>query len=156
MTQQPDLILNDKWKKQTNKTNTQTKTKQNKTEKKKYVIKWSLQNKIKRKRTIYEHIKIVTHNLLLHMENAIEKTNHPSDPWITARTCVYQYNDVTISNCVTGYSILWAAAERSKILDLEGFSNGKWRTWATNADCKLGDWQGNIVLKRSNPNPNPN
>ena len=28
-------------------------------------------NKIKRKRIIYEHIKIVTHNLLLHMENAI-------------------------------------------------------------------------------------
>lgn len=62
------------------------------------------------------------------MENAILKTNHPSDPWITARTCVYQYNDVTILNRVTGYSILWAPAERSKVLDLEGFFYGKWRT----------------------------
>lgn len=62
------------------------------------------------------------------MENAILKTNHPSDPWITARTCVYQYNDVTILNRVTGYSILWAPAERSKVLDLGGFFYGKWRT----------------------------
>ena len=27
---------------------------------------------------------------------------------------------------------------------------------ATNADCKLGDWQGNLALKLSNPNPNLN
>ena len=27
---------------------------------------------------------------------------------------------------------------------------------ATNADCRLADWQINIVLKCSNPNPNPN
>ena len=27
---------------------------------------------------------------------------------------------------------------------------------ATNADCRLTDWQINIVLKCSNPNPNPN
>ena len=27
---------------------------------------------------------------------------------------------------------------------------------ATNADCRLEDWQINIVLKCSNPNPNAN
>ena len=26
---------------------------------------------------------------------------------------------------------------------------------ATNADCRLADWQINIVLKCSNPSPNP-
>ena len=30
------------------------------------------------------------------------------------------------------------------------------RRCATNADCRLADWQVNIVLKCSNPNPNPN
>ena len=30
------------------------------------------------------------------------------------------------------------------------------RQCATNADCRLADWQVNIVLKCSNPNPNPN
>ena len=30
------------------------------------------------------------------------------------------------------------------------------RRCATNADCRLADWQVNIVLKCSNPNPNAN
>ena len=67
-------ILNSKCKKtnkQTNKTNTQTKTKQNR--KKKQLLNDPYCKKIKRIRIKYEHIKIVTHNLLLHMENQESK-----------------------------------------------------------------------------------
>ena len=55
--------------KQTNKHTNENKTKQ----KKKQKLNEPYCKKIKRIRIIYEHIKIVTHNLLLHMENQESK-----------------------------------------------------------------------------------